>query len=245
MDNKLIKNILHLIRDTTHILKMTNKIGAIILTMNRKEMVTECIKSLITEKLNNIIVVDNGSSDGTVQHLKSNFNNKKITIIPLKKNIGSSGGYNIGLKKAHKIGVKWVWIFDDDCEAIKGSLKNLKHIKKFLEKKGEKIGFIASKLNWIGGGAMPSKINLNSKKWADYLDYSLLRIKWSVYTGLFVNMDAVKKNGLPKKDFFLPVPFIVTWHAIRSATIKKKQYKRKRLLNKIAARSKGNDARIK
>jgi len=74
------------------------KISIIILTYNGKRHFKECFESL--EQLNypkdklEVIVVDNASTDGSVEYVKKNF--PYIKILQLDKNYGYAGGNNRG-----------------------------------------------------------------------------------------------------------------------------------------------------
>src|SRR5579859_3322224 len=86
---------------------MKNNCTVVILSYNVKDITDECVKSVILskefaqKKLNNsvkILVVDNGSTDGTVQMLRKKY--KDVDLIELPKNLGPACGYNAGMKKA-------------------------------------------------------------------------------------------------------------------------------------------------
>lgn len=74
-------------------------VSVIIPTFNRKEMVTCAIKSVLEQSYRHfeLIVVDDGSSDGTTPHLESQFNE---VIVMRQKNQGVSAARNAGIKAA-------------------------------------------------------------------------------------------------------------------------------------------------
>lgn len=83
--------------------KTEPKISIIILNWNGAKISFDCIKSLIekTDYLNyNIIFVDNGSSDNSIEIIKTNFSN--VDIIENKSNLGFPKGMNIGIRYARK-----------------------------------------------------------------------------------------------------------------------------------------------
>jgi len=71
-------------------------VTVIVLNWNGKELTIECLKSL--QQVNysnfNILVVDNGSTDGSVELLKEKF--PEVSILVLEKNLGYAGGNNRG-----------------------------------------------------------------------------------------------------------------------------------------------------
>ncbi len=69
-----------------------------ILNWNGKAMTAECLKSLKKLQYPNIeiIVVDNGSNDGSAEFLKKNYPN--IRLVCLKENKGFTGGHNAAFR---------------------------------------------------------------------------------------------------------------------------------------------------
>ncbi len=73
------------------------KISIIILSWNTKDLLKKCLKSIpfYTE----VIIVDNGSTDGTIHFLNS-LKWPNLKIIKNKKNLGFAKGNNLGIKAA-------------------------------------------------------------------------------------------------------------------------------------------------
>jgi GT2 family glycosyltransferase len=80
---------------------LTNpRIIVLILSYDGKYLLEESVSTYLANEYDNfeVVVIDNGSSDGTKEYLEANF--PAVKIIRLEKNIGYSGGFNIGLKYA-------------------------------------------------------------------------------------------------------------------------------------------------
>jgi len=92
--------------------KKRSSIAVIVVTYNRLELLKNCIYAIRNQSFNNfnIIVVNNGSTDGTDVWLKSQ---NDIDII-CQDNIGGSGGFHNGIEYAYKRGYDYFWIMDDD-----------------------------------------------------------------------------------------------------------------------------------
>lgn len=86
----------------------------IILNWNRKYDTLECLESLqyINYPNYKIIVVDNGSIDGSPQVIREKFPN--ITLIENKKNLGFAEGNNIAIKSALQEGADYVLLLNND-----------------------------------------------------------------------------------------------------------------------------------
>ena len=67
-----------------------------------------------------IVVVDNASTDGSVETIRSQFPN--VDLIVNSKNLGGTGGFNTGIRYVlKKGGFKYVWLLDNDAEVEDGS----------------------------------------------------------------------------------------------------------------------------
>ena len=88
-------------------------IAALVVTHNRLDMLKHCVASLLgqSSKINEVFVVNNGSTDGTGEWLDQQ-NNLRVFH---QENIGSAGGFYTGIKLAYEAGYDWIWIMDDDA----------------------------------------------------------------------------------------------------------------------------------
>ncbi len=113
------------------------EVSVIIVNYNGEKYLKNCLDSLLSQSLNNfeIIIVDNGSSDSSVQYLKS-LKNEKIKTLFLDKNYGFGAGNNKGFEIAKG---RFIVILNNDTEVKEDFLENL--IKPF--EKDEKIGMVA------------------------------------------------------------------------------------------------------
>lgn len=94
-------------------------VSIIIVTYNSKRVIEACLASIIRETTRysfEIIVSDNGSSDGTIELVK-NF--KDVALILNNKNLGFAKANNIGLKQA---GGAYVLFLNPDTEVVSGAI---------------------------------------------------------------------------------------------------------------------------
>lgn len=101
-------------------------IAAVVLTHNRCAMLDECLDALCRQvhPLNEILVVDNASTDGTIEMLKRRYDSK-ISYVRLEENLGSAGGFYEGIRRAHEKGFDWIWVMDDDVRPEVDALQAL------------------------------------------------------------------------------------------------------------------------
>jgi GT2 family glycosyltransferase len=86
----------------------------IVLNNKRCDDTLACLASLEQNNYENhsVIVLDNGSNDGTVQVIQSAF--PMVQIFELTENRGYAGNNNIGLKIVLDQQVDWVFVLNDD-----------------------------------------------------------------------------------------------------------------------------------
>lgn len=104
--------------------KKRNSVLAVVVTYNRLELLKRCISALLdqTNKNFDILIVNNGSTDGTKEWVDS----LPKTIVKLhQENLGGAGGFYAGQKYAMDNGYDWVWMMDDDGVPDKNQLEEL------------------------------------------------------------------------------------------------------------------------
>lgn len=108
----------------------------VILTWNQKEMTIECIESLLASDYFNmrLLVVDNGSTDGTAEALRERF--PDVEIIRSPTNLGIAGGYNLGLEYALGHAAEYVLVANNDIVVDPAMLHCLVKALKSIPKAG-------------------------------------------------------------------------------------------------------------
>lgn len=88
-------------------------VSIVILTKNSKDFIKPCLDSIFSQKYQNfeVIVVDNGSTDGTVELVRENY--PDLVLIKNNENIGASKARNQGIDIA-----KYEWILTLDCDVV-------------------------------------------------------------------------------------------------------------------------------
>jgi rhamnopyranosyl-N-acetylglucosaminyl-diphospho-decaprenol beta-1,3/1,4-galactofuranosyltransferase len=105
------------------------KVAAVVVTYNRKDVLADCLRELLAQSrpLDEIIAVDNASTDGTYEVIRCEF--ADVTYVRLPENSGGAGGFHEGIKLACQKGYDWIWCMDDDGLPAPDALeKLLEHI---------------------------------------------------------------------------------------------------------------------
>ena len=113
-------------------LKAVPKVSVIVLTYNNLELNKLCINSILNKTAYpnyELIIVDNKSSDGTIDYLKQldNQNISNVKVILNEVNSGFAGGNNIGIKASTG---DYVLLLNNDTLVTRGWLTSLvKHLE--------------------------------------------------------------------------------------------------------------------
>jgi hypothetical protein len=129
----------------------------LILNLNKKDDTLKCLESVYNMDYPSfeIVVVDNGSKDGSSAAIKSKF--PKVNLLESEFNLGVSGGRNIALNFVkEKFDFKYILLLDNDTKIDKKSLSEM--VKSFNLK--HNIGIVTPKcyimdstsiINYAGG----------------------------------------------------------------------------------------------
>jgi GT2 family glycosyltransferase len=140
------------------------KTAAVVVTYNRKNLLDECLESLLRQShpLDAIYIIDNGSTDGTLESLVGKGlvcppagcpgepaetvravpavarggSLVEIHYVRLPENTGGAGGFHEGLQRVTAAGFDWLWLMDDDVLTASDALEILVRKKDALEAQG-------------------------------------------------------------------------------------------------------------
>lgn len=101
------------------------RVAAVVLSWNGRERTLACLRSLagVTYHPLSVIVVDNGSTDGSTDAVTAEF--PDVTLVPLGENLGFAGGMNVGIRSALAGGAEAVILLNNDMEVDPGFIEPL------------------------------------------------------------------------------------------------------------------------
>ena len=185
------------------------KVSIVFLTFNAKKYNLALIESLkkIKYKNYNIIVVDNGSTDGTQKEIKRKYK-KTLTFIENGKNLGFAEGTNVGIRQALKKGSKYVLMMNNDMVVDE---KFLNYLVDAMERHPEvavstPLIYYMKPKNMIWGAGC--KYTIKSFKPLNQKELDCGQVDKEKYVDacdcvLMVRADVLKENGLLDGKFFL------------------------------------------
>jgi GT2 family glycosyltransferase len=101
---------------------MTPDVSIIIVTWNGKHLLQACLSAVAAQEgvSFEMIVVDNGSEDGTANFIRERF--PSVRVVPLSQNLGFAAGNNAGVREARG---RYLAFLNNDTEAEAGWLRAL------------------------------------------------------------------------------------------------------------------------
>lgn len=186
-------------------MSVSAKVVAVVVTWNRKELLARNLRAVLAQSrpVDEILVVDNASTDGTPEMLAAEF--PQVRVIRLAGNAGSAGGFHVGVREGLALGADWLWLMDDD------GLPTARCLEKVLN--------VAEKEKASICGPLVVSLDDPSKLAVPLLDPNLpqspdaLRLIWQndfhpyvkppLFNGVLVRRDAAMRCGAPKAEMFI------------------------------------------
>lgn len=177
---------------------------AVVVTYNRRELLKRNIACLrLNTPVSSIVVVNNGSTDGTGAWLDEQ---EDLTVIH-QENVGGSGGFYRGIQYAYQAGADWVWCMDDDVFPRPDCME---YLLPYTHEPG--VGILAPR-RLMEGQIFTNdfqKVNL-SNPFASMYQQKLKKqvvngpvdICGTAFEGLCISRKAVAEIGLPNKELFI------------------------------------------
>ena len=188
---------------------MNEKVLIVILSFNGADFLRDCLSSLakITYPKDKfeILVIDNASTDGSVNYLKNNW--AEIKLIENEKNIGFAAGNNIGLQHAISNNFAYAYLLNQDTvvesdfleKAVEVGERDLKiggvQSKLLLYHNRGKINSIGNEIHYLGfafaGGYQMPDEGIKERE-----------ITYPSGASVLFRVEALKEIGLFNPEFF-------------------------------------------
>lgn len=95
-------------------------VAAIVVTFNRLAQVQKTVARLLAEPLDHIVLIDNGSTDGTRPWL-AELCDPRVAVIEMSHNGGGALGFETGMREARaRFDPDWFVLMDDDARPVAG-----------------------------------------------------------------------------------------------------------------------------
>jgi hypothetical protein len=185
----------------------------IILNWNGLQDTIVCLDSLANLTYPNfrLVVVDNGSTDGSTDIISKNY--PKVIFVENKENLGYAKGNNVGIRYALENNADYIWLLNNDTVVEQNALLNMVieaegdpligiiGSKIYYLNSAKKIWFAGAMINWSRG--ISNHIGMNETDVGQY-DY-VKEIDRVAGCSMLVKREVCNRVGLFDDNFFLYV----------------------------------------
>lgn len=173
-----------------------NSVAAVIITYNVENDFEKRVNKL-KGKVNEIIVVDNGSNPETISMLKEL--EKEVTIIYLEENKGIAYALNRGIKYSIEKGYDWVLTLDHDSIVTDDMIRNmLKCYESFDKELKEKVAMLVP-VHVEEKEHQNSNFIISEEKFSK----SYIEVLTEITSGALTKADIYKNVGLYDEKLFI------------------------------------------
>lgn len=185
----------------------------IVLTWNQRQLTLDCLASLAqltypAERLM-LIVVDNGSADGTAQAIREHY--PDVVVLENGDNLGFAEGNNVGIRYAMDQGVDYVMLLNNDTVVDPAMLTELLNVaesdleigivgpKMLYFDPPDVIWSAGNKIDWDHGGL----IRLQAEERDTGVDETPLEVDYVTGCGVCLRRAVIEKIGMLDARFFI------------------------------------------
>lgn len=181
-------------------------VQVVLVTYNRRELLREALAAVASQERQSqgVLVVDNASSDGTAEMVRSEF--PTVELLRLGQNEGGAGGFHEGMRWAYEHGADWMWLMDDDTIPRPSALRELLAAADRLRPSTMPM-LLASKALWRDGRMHPMNVPGADRDRMSRVvlgaELGVMPLRSATFVSLLVHRTAVERYGLPLKRFFI------------------------------------------
>jgi GT2 family glycosyltransferase len=172
-------------------------------TFNDSDVIDQTIEALLKQSrpIDGILVVDNGSTDGTLDRPSL----KSATVVRHRENLGTSGTVATGMRFALQHNYDWIWVFDADSIPDTHALEKLLDLyASWPSNAQETIAFLACLACDTRNGE-PTHGHVFTRRGFDVVTpppvARAYRCHSTIWSGCLYRLAAVRRIGLPNPDY--------------------------------------------
>ena len=180
-------------------------VGCVIVNWNGWRDTVACLDALRATDYPElrVVVVDNGSKDDSVQRIQ--MVHPEILLVQTGRNLGFSGGNNVGIREVMRHNVKYVWLLNNDTQPAPHALRELVQ----TAESDSRLGAVGSVLHYMSD---PQKIQVWGggwiNLWTGYNSHATAHprsgcLDFLTAASMLVSRNALEDVGLMDDRFFL------------------------------------------
>ncbi|WP_176473175.1 glycosyltransferase [Sphingomonas lenta] len=189
---------------------MTRTVSAVILTYNRRSLLTECLAAVHRQSrpVDHVLIIDNGGTDGTAEWLVENWS-ERVEVYRLPCNRGSAGGFHAAMRIGYERGDDAIWLMDDDVIPATDALERLLNARETLKAHGVDAPFVLSTARTPEGlltNVPEVDQTLNSisyLQWPMMLSEGMVPVRRATFVSILLNREVLREHGLPLADLYM------------------------------------------
>ncbi|MDE7380663.1 MAG: glycosyltransferase family 2 protein, partial [Muribaculaceae bacterium] len=171
------------------------KVLVVIVTYNGMQWLERCLDSLKNQATVDAIVIDNGSTDGSVEYIRERH--PEVELIATGKNLGFGAANNIGMKKALRDGYAGVYLLNQDAWIFDDTIPVLMAVSRKYPEYG-----ILSPIQLSGDGITPDFGFRKACFRAFEEDGEIVEVTFSMAAHWYIPADALRLVGGFSPTFF-------------------------------------------
>ena len=165
-------------------------------TWNDAEIVGTALDAISrqTQPVDEVLIVDNGSSDGTAERCYPSH----VTVVRHALNLGTSGAVKTGLEYALEHNYDWIWILDADSVPRPNALELLMRL---VENEKSCLGAVCTSHNLVALGQMlrGRVLTPGGPRLPKPLPHrNIVMCDSVIWSGALINLAVVDRVGLPR-----------------------------------------------
>lgn len=220
-------------------------VGIVICNYNKRDYVLQCIQSVLESKMQDfdVYVVDNASEDNSAEAIQKEYGDK-VELIVNEENLGGSGGFNAGLRRALENGHKYLVCLDNDVIVDENAIEELYN---FLENNPD-VGMVGSKVYNMNNPDIVQQFGIKidfkdycvESKYVNYIeDGSMPEVTYSdsvAACSLMIRSSVVREIGVMPEEYFLYWDDIEWGYRCNLAGYKVASYGKSKVLHAMGAK---------
>ncbi|HYO38272.1 MAG TPA: glycosyltransferase [Nocardioidaceae bacterium] len=182
------------------------RVVAVVVTWNRRDLLVEALGAVEAQTLRPaaVVVVDNASTDGTADVLRSDFSH--LDVVHLRSNLGGAGGFAAGISRALTHDPDLLWLLDDDTVPTSAAAERL--ATAWSTYPGDAPAVLASRVLWTDGRDHPmntprARPGASARERGAAAAVGCVPVRSASFVSVMCDAEAVRERGLPVADYFL------------------------------------------
>jgi rhamnopyranosyl-N-acetylglucosaminyl-diphospho-decaprenol beta-1,3/1,4-galactofuranosyltransferase len=185
------------------------RVVAVIPTLNRREEVVRCVRSLLDSERrpDSLVLIDNGSTDGVADAFRHEIAahdfQGEVLVRTFASALGSSGAYTEAIRTGRSLDVDLVWLLDNDAFVAPDALKHLLEAhQRFPKAALAPFCLVPETTRSCWNLELPAPWGNRSGDISDLRQHDVVPAKMTIYAGLLLPVAVIDAVGEPDSRFF-------------------------------------------